>query len=343
MKVVSWRAALGERVVMAKFILFWLLILLLLIYAQIAEAQQPKKVPRIGYLTVASLTEEASSIEAFRRGLRELGYVDGQNVSIEQRSATGMYERLPELAVELVQLKVDFILTGGTSATRAAQKATSTIPIVMAVSSDDPVGSGFVVSLARPGGNITGLTSIARELSGKRLELLKEAVTKAGRVAVLWNPDNPGHKLRLKEIEIAARPLGMMLQALAARSLNELESAFRTASTGAADAMMVTSDALFNTYKQRIVELASKTRLPATYDRNDYVEAGGLMSYGVDVDDLYRRAAYYADKILKGAKPADLPVEQPTKFEFVINLKAAKQIGLTIPPNVLARADRVIK
>ena len=309
----------------------------------LVQSQPPKKTFRIGYLTVSSLSAEASRLTAFREGLRELGYVDGQNIVIEQRSAGGMYERLPELTTELINLKVDLILSGGTSATRAAQKSVSRIPIVMATSTDDPVTSGFVASLAHPGGNITGLTSIARELSGKRLELLKETVAKASRVAVLWNANNPGHQLRLKEIELVAPALGISLQPVAVKSVEDLENAFRAAGTGPTNAVMISADALFNSNRKLLADLAIRNRLATTYDRDDFVEVGGLMSYGVDVDDLYRRAATYADKILKGAKPAGLPVEEPMKFSLVINLKTAKQIGLTIPPNVLARADRVIR
>jgi len=316
------------------------LIPMLFALGSFAEAQQPKKVHRIGYLTVAY---QASRIEAFRKGLRELGYVDGQNTFIEERPAAGVYERLPDLAADLIRLKVDLILSGGTSATRVAQKATSTTPIVMANSTDDPVNAGLVSSLARPGGNITGLTSISTELSGKRLELLKELLPKASRVAVLLNPDNPRNVSRLKELEVAARGIGMTLQVLVVRSPNDLENAFRSAVKGRTDALNVVTDALFSTHRTSIVDLATKNRLPAMYDRDDFVEAGGLMTYGVDLDDLYRRASYYADKILRGAKPADLPVEQPTKFELVINLKTAKEIGVAIPPQVLARADKVIK
>ena len=308
-----------------------------------AEAQQPKKVPRIGYLTVASLASETSIGEAFQRGLRELAYVEGQNIAIERRSADGVYNRLPELAAELIRIKVDLILSGGTSATRVAQKATSTIPIVMGDSTDDPVTAGFVVSLARPGKNITGLTSISTELSGKRLELLKEVLPKAVHTAVLLNPNNPRHLSRLKEIEVAAQAIGITIQPLAVRSSKEFESAFRTAVKERADALNVMGDALFNSHRKQIADLAAKHRLPAMYEKYEFVATGGLVSYGVDLDDLYRRAATYVDKILKGAKPADLPVEQPTKFEFIVNLKTAKQIGLTIPPNVLARVDRVIK
>jgi ABC-type uncharacterized transport system substrate-binding protein len=308
-----------------------------------AEAQQPKKVPRIGYLTVASLASETSIGEAFQRGLRELAYVEGQNIAIERRSADGVYNRLPELAAELIRIKVDLILSGGTSATRVAQKATSTIPIVMGDSTDDPVTAGFVVSLARPGKNITGLTSISTELSGKRLELLKEVLPKAIHTAVLLNPNNPRHLSRLKEIEVAAQAIGITIQPLAVRSSKEFEGAFRTAVKERADALNVMGDALFNSHRKQIADLAAKHRLPAMYEKYEFVATGGLVSYGVDLDDLYRRAATYVDKILKGAKPDDLPVEQPKKFELIINLKTAKQIGISIPPNVLARADRVIK
>jgi len=326
-----------------KTILIGLLATLFLSTVTYTEAQQTKRTFRIGYLTVSSLSAEASRIEAFRRGLKDLGYIEGQTFVFEQRSAAGMYERLPELADELIRNNVDFILSGGSSATRVAQKVTSTVAIIMATTTDDPVTAGFVASLARPGGNITGLSLISTELSGKRLELLKEVLPRALRAAVLLNPDNPGHASRLKEMEAAARVIGMTLQSLAVRSSHDFESAFRTAVKGRADVLNVMGDALFNTHRRGMVDLAIKNRLPAMYDRDDFVEAGGLMSYGADVDDLYRRAAFYVDKVIKGVKPADLPVEQPTKFEFIVNLKAAKQIGLTIPPNVLARADRVIR
>jgi putative tryptophan/tyrosine transport system substrate-binding protein len=326
----------------AIFIIFWLLTTFDFAIVPHCDAQQVKRIFRIGFLTVASSPAEASWLNAFQQGLKDLGYVEGQDYTIEQRSAAGVYERLPQLADELIRTKVNFILSGGSSATRVAQKATRTIPIIMANSTDHPVTTGFVASLSRPGGNITGLTSIGTELSGKRLELLKETLLKASRVAVLLNPKNPGHASRLKEMEMAAHGLGITLQSLPVRS-SDIESAFREAAKKKADALNVMGDGLFNSHRIGIAELAIKNRLPTMYDRDDFVEAGGLMSYGVAVDDLYRRAASYVDKVIKGAKPGELPVEQPTKFELVINLRTAKQIGLTIPPNVLARADRVIR
>jgi len=307
-----------------------------------AEAQQPAKVPRIGFLSGASPSAQLARIEAFRQGLRELGYVEGKNIVIEYRYAEAKLDRLPALAAELVRLKVDIIVTAGSPATRPAKEATATIPIVMA-QDPDPVGNGFVASLARPGGNITGLATLAPEISGKQLELLKEIVPKLSRVAVLGTSTRPGTAQSLKETELAAGALGVKLQYLDVLGPKDIETAFRAASKGRADAVLVLGSPVFTFQRTQIVELAVKSRLPAIYWRSDFVEAGGLMTYGVNVNDLDRRAATYVDKILKGAKPADLPVEQPKKFELIINLKAAKQIGLTIPPNVLARADRVIK
>jgi putative ABC transport system substrate-binding protein len=307
------------------------------------EAQQPAKIPRIGILTTFSPSVIAARIEGFRQGLRELGYVEGKNLVIEWRSADGNNDRYPELAAELVGLKVDVIVTSGQASTRPANEATSTIPIVMA-QDPDPVGSGFVASLARPSGNITGLSTLAPELSGKRLELLKEILPKLSSVAVLGSSPGPGNAQNLKETELAAGALGVKIQYLDVLGPKDIETAFRVASKARADAVLVLSSAVISSQRtQVLVDLAVKSRLPATYTRPEYVEDGGLMTYGPSINDLFRRAATYVDKILKGAKPADLPVEQPTKFEFVINLKAAKQIGLTIPPNVLVRADRVIK
>jgi putative tryptophan/tyrosine transport system substrate-binding protein len=307
------------------------------------EAQQPKKVPRIGFLYAGSPSGQLARAEAFRQGLRELEYVEGKNIVIEYRHAEGKYDRLPGLVAELVRLKVDIIVTGGGPATRSAKEATKTIPIVMA-QDDDPVASGFVVSLARPGGNITGLATLAPELSGKQLELLKEVVPRLSRVAVFGNSTRPGNAQALKEVELAAGALGLKLQYLDILSPKDIETAFRGAVKGRADAvLMMGSGPVLNPHQKEITELMVKNRLPVIYRSRDPVEAGGLMSYGVNLNDLDRRAATYVDKILKGRKPADLPVEQPTKFEFIINLKAAKQIGLTIPPNVLVRADRVIR
>ena len=307
-----------------------------------AEAQQPKEVPRIGYLTADSRSTRADvRAEAFRQGLREFGYVEGKNIVIEWRSAEGKLDRLHAFATELVRLKVDVIVTGGPTATRPVKEATTTIPIVMTQDSD-PVGNGFVASLARPGGNITGLSNLAQEISGKRLELLKEIVPKLSRVAVLGMSANPGNSLSLRETELAAGALGVQLQYLDIRDPKDIDAALRTANKGRADADLVLN---FPGNISRVIpDLVVKHRLPAIYYASTIVvDRGGLMSYGASITDLDRRAATYVDKILKGAKPADLPVEQPTKFEFVINLRAAKQIGLTIPPNVLVRADKVIK
>ena len=317
-------------------------LLIILTTAHLAEAQQPKKVARIGFLAGTAASIEKSRIEAFRQGLRELGYVEGKNIVIEWRWAEGKFDRLPDLAAELVRLNVEVIVTGGSTSTRAAKKVTTTVPIVMA-QVNDPVGNGFVASLARPGGNMTGLSTLYPEISGKRLELLKEIVPKLSRVAVFGDSTNPGNAQSLRETELAAAAFGVQLQYLDVPGPKDIETAFRAASKGRADAVLVLGGPVVQSHRTQIVDLAAKSRLPATYNVPEFVEDGGLMSYGVSVNDLYRRAATDVDKILKGAKPADLPVEQPTKFEFVINLKAAKQIGLTIPPNVLARADKVIK
>ena len=308
----------------------------------VAQAQQPTNLPRIGYLTTPSPSAVAARTEAFRQGLRELGYVERKNIVIEYRYAEGKFDRLPDLVAELVRLKVDVIVTGGPLVTRAAKAATSTIPIVMGFD-NDPVGSGFVASLARPGGNITGLSTLAPELSGKRLELLKETVPRLSRVAVLGNSTEPGNAQVLREVQLAARAFGVQLQYLEVQDPKEIETAFRAASKGRAEAVMVMGSSIFVSQRIQIAELAVKSRLPTTYTRPEYVEAGGLMTYGPNINDLFRRAATYVDKILKGRTPADLPVEQPMKFEFIINLRAAKQIGLTIPPNVLVRADKVIR
>jgi putative ABC transport system substrate-binding protein len=307
-----------------------------------ASAQQPAKIHRIGYLSGGFPSANALRTDAFRQGLRELGYVEGKNIVIEYRYPEGKPDRLPALAAELVRLKIDVIITSGPSVTRAAKEATVTIPIVM-TNDNDPVGNGFVASLARPGGNITGLSTLGRELSGKRLELLKEIVPRLSRVAVLGTSTSPGNAQNLKEMELAAEVLAVKLQYLDVLAPKDIETAFGAARTGRAEAILVLDSSVFGAQRTQIVGLAAKSRLPAIYHRSGFVEAGGLMSYGVSFTDMDRRAATYVDKILKGAKPADLPVEQPTKFEFIINLKAAKQIGLTIPPNVLVRADRVIK
>jgi putative ABC transport system substrate-binding protein len=307
-----------------------------------AAAQQTKKIPRIAYLAAGTSSSQADQLEEFRQGLRELRYIEGKNIIIEPRYAEGKLDRLPALAAELVGLKVDVIVTAGPTATRPAKEATATIPIVMAFDSD-PVGSGFVTSLARPGGNITGLSSVSAELNGKRLELLKETVPSLSRVAVFGTSTNPGNAQALTDIELTAGAFGVKVQSLDIRDRNDIETAFRAARKERAGAVLVLNSPVFPSHRTQMVELAAKNRLPAISFSPAFVDAGGLMSYGVSTADLFRRAATYVDKILKGAKPADLPVEQPIKFELVINLKAAKQIGLTIPPNVLARADRVIR
>jgi putative tryptophan/tyrosine transport system substrate-binding protein len=307
-----------------------------------AQAQLPTKVPRIGRLAGGFLYTQTTRNDSLLQGLRELGYIEGKNIVIEWRAAEEKLDRLPVLAAELVRLKVDIIVTGGSAPTRAAKEATTTIPIVM-IQDNDPVASGFVASLARPGGNITGLSTLAPELSGKRLELLKEIVPKLSRVAVFGTSTQPGNAQILKEVEGAAKAFGVKLQYLDVLISKDIAMAFQTASKGRADAaLMLVPGRVFTSQRTEIIELAVKNRFPVIYGGRATVEAGGLISYGVNLDDLDRRAATYVDKILKGAKPADLPVEQPKKFEFIVNLKAAKQIGLTIPPEVLARADKVI-
>jgi putative tryptophan/tyrosine transport system substrate-binding protein len=307
-----------------------------------AQAQQPTKMPRIGLLVAVSPSAAAARTETFRQGLRELGYVEGKNIVIESRYAEGKLDRLPALASELVRLKMDIIVTAGGQATRAAKQATPTIPIVM-TNDPDPVGSGFVASLARPGGNITGLSTLAPELSGKRLELLKEVVPKLSRVAIVGTSTQAGHAQAIKELELAAKAFKVQIQYLDVLDSKDIETAFRAAANGRADGVLTLTSPILRSQRARLADLAVKNRIPAIYNDIQFVEAGGLIFYGVSFRDLDRRAATYVDRILKGAKPADLPVEQPTKFEFVINLKAAKQIGLTVPPNVLVRADRVIK
>jgi putative ABC transport system substrate-binding protein len=332
-----------KRKPMRKKVIGFALSILLFALSLPLDAQQSAKIPRIGYLTGARLSAIANRTEAFRQGLHELGYIEGKNIVIEWRAAEGNFDRLPALAAELVRLNVNVIVTGGEAATRPAKEATTSIPIVM-TQDDDPVGTGFVASLARPGGNITGLSTLAPERSGKRIELLKEIVPGLSRVAVFGTSTEPSNARALKEIELAARALGIKLQYRDVLSLKDVEIAFQAAVKERAGAvLMEVSGPISGPHRKEIAEIAVKSRLPVIYGRREPVEAGGLMSYGVSVDDLDRRAATYVDKILKGRKPADLPVEQPTKFEFVINLKAAKQIGLTIPPNLLARADKVIR
>lgn len=307
-----------------------------------AEAQQPSKVYRIGYL--ASLRGgPASTEDALRSGLRDLGYIDGKNLFIEPRSAEGKVDRLPGLAADLVRLNVDVIVVTSVQGALAAKKATQSIPIVFAVA-QDPVGSGLVASLARPNGNLTGVTDFARELAGKRLELLKETASKVSRVALLlWKTAGPEHTAEKNEIETAARALRVDIQPVEIRGTNDLENAFRTVTKAGSNGFLALTDTRFANNRRRIIELVGKNRLPAVYQDWVFVQDGGLMSYGTNRIQWRRRVTSYVDRILKGTKPADLPVEQPTKFELVINLKTAKQIGLTIPPNVLARADRVIR
>jgi len=305
-----------------------------------AEAQPQAKVSKIGWLSARPASN--SGQEVIVRMLRDLGYVEGKNITFEYRYANNKLDRFPALADELVRLKVDVLLTPGTPGALAFKNATKTIPIVFA-DVTDPVAAGLVDSLARPGGNITGFSSIEAVLAGKRLELLKEAVPKISRVAVLWNPHDPSSAQQWKESQLAARELGLQLHSMEVSSADKFESAFNEAIKVRSAALTVTQNPLLTSRQKEVIDLAAKNRLPAIYHQGDYVESGGLMSYGTDQAEPYRRAASMVDKILKGRKPADLPVEQPMKFEFIINLKAAKQIGLTIPPNVLVRADRVIR
>ena len=323
-------------------LLFWLLATVLLATVSTAQAQQPAKIPRIGYLTQASASAVAARIEAFRRGLRELGYIEGKNIVVEWRAADGNLDRLNELVGELVRVKVDVFVSSGPTITRLVKEATSTIPIVMAQDTD-PVGSGFATNLARPGGNITGLATLAPEMAGKQLELLKELVPKLSRVAIIGNSTNPGDAQALRETVLAAGSYEVYLRYLDVLDPKDLETVFRAAATGRAEALLVLGNPILNNQRKLVVNLAVRHRLPAAYTRPEFIDAGGLMYYGTNYNDLFRRAATYVDKILKGAKPADLPIEQPTKFEFIVNLKAAKQIGLTIPHKVLARADKVIR
>jgi putative ABC transport system substrate-binding protein len=310
-----------------------------------ASAQQPKKVPQIGYLSGIDRAGESLRSEGIRLALRELGYIEGQNIAIEYRYAEGKPDRQLEIAAEVVRLKVDVIVvSGGPNPIRAAKNATKTIPIVMVgFFGDDPVKIGLVESLARPGGNVTGLANLTAELSGKQLELLKEILPKLSRLAVFSDKTEPGNPTSLKEIEVAAKGFGVQLFYMDVQAAKDIDPAFRAASSKRAEALLVLPSPAMNQRRKQIVGLAAKSRLPAIYPRAEYVEDGGLMMYGVNTNDLFRRAAIFVDKILKGAKPADLPVEQPIKFALLFNLKAAKQIGFTIPPNVLARATKVIK
>jgi putative tryptophan/tyrosine transport system substrate-binding protein len=321
-----------------------LVAVVLLALGVIAEAQQPKKVSRIGYLVSSDSITESSRSEGIRQALRDLGYVEGKNIAFEYRYAEGKLDRFPELAAELVRLKVDVIVvTGGNTLIRAAKNATKTIPIVMVGSAPDPVEAGFVESLARPGGNVTGLALLVNELAGKRLELLKEAVPKLARVAVLHDPTLPPNLLELKGVQAAAPALGLTIQPWEVRGMDDFDKVFAVQNKQRPDGVYVIAGRLVTSNRKQIVGFTLKSRLPSVYPQREYIDAGGLIYYGANIADSYRRVGYFVDRILKGAKPADLPVEQPTKFELVINLKAAKQIGLTIPPNVLARADKIIK
>jgi putative tryptophan/tyrosine transport system substrate-binding protein len=316
----------------------------LLALAAIANAQQPKKVYRIGYLSALDPATETTRAETIRLALRERGYTEGQNIAIEYRYTLGKIDRAPELVAELVHLKVDvMVVAGGEAWIQVAKNATKTISIVMVGAGIDPVEAGLVESLARPGGNVTGITLLSKELGGKRLELLKEAGPKFVRVAVLYDPAIPSNVVERKEIQNAARALGLTLKPWEVRASDGFEKAFAVLNKEHPDGLYVLSGPLMNANQKRIADLALKSRLASVYGNREIVEAGGLMSYGADRVASYRRVAYYVDKILKGAKPADLPVEQPTKFELVINLKTAKQIGLIIPQKVLARADKVIR
>ena len=328
---------------MIKRMFVCLVIIALLFPFSFAQAQQSESIPRIGFLGASNASTNADRIDIFQRGLRELGYVEGKNIFIEYRWAEGKTQRLHDLAADLVRHKVDVIVTAGPTPTRVAKQATTRIPIVM-THDPDPVGSGFVSTLAHPGGNITGLSSLAEEISGKQLELLREIIlTPTLQVATLGTSAVPGSKQELKEIERAARAFGVKVQYFDVADATDIVAAFAGANRAHADAILVGTSAVLISHRKQIVDLAAKFRLPTIYIEQEFVLAGGLMAYAASITDLYRRAATYVDKILRGAKPADLPVEQPTKFELVINLKAAKEIGLTIPPNVLARADRVIK
>jgi putative tryptophan/tyrosine transport system substrate-binding protein len=325
----------------------FVLLSILVVAAQLAgalraETQQPARLFRIGILLGGSASVNSPRVEALRQRLRELGYVEGKNIVIEYRYADGKLDRLPDLAAELVQLKVDIIVTAANAAILAAKKASATTPIVFGAAGD-PIGSGFVSSLARPGGNITGLSNIAQDLDGKRLELLKESFPKFARVAFLWGSGGTRGNEPLTDMEAPAKALGVKLLSLPVRSLDDFDSAFARAKREGAQALIASPGPLLNTQQRQMLDFAANNRLPAMYPYSEFVEAGGLMSYAPSYADLWRRAGEIVDKILKGTKPADLPVEQPRKFEFIVNLKAAKQLGLTIPPQVLSRADRVIK
>src|SRR5262245_3656981 len=324
---------------------WWLLATLLLTTAPISEAQQLGKVPRIGYLTTLPTTLDSNRRHEFRQALQQVGYIEGQNISTLYRSAEGDTARLPGLATELVKLKVDaIVVAGGLGPIRAAADATKTIPIITTGGGLDPVEAGVVESLARPGGNVTGFTDFSGHLGGKRLELLKEVIPKVARVAVLYQAKNPRSMFEFKEgLPAAARALGLTMLRREVSNAKDFANAFAMINKDRPDGLLVLGGPLINPNQARIADFATKTRLPSIYDRREAIDVGGLMFYGADVTESYQRVAYYVDKILKGTQPANLPVQQPTKFELVINLKTAKQIGLTIPPNVLARADKVIK
>ena len=313
-----------------------------LVMPLLAEGQPAGKMPRIGFLTAASLSASRPLWNVFKERLRELGYFEGQNITFEARGADGRNERLPGLATELVNLKLDVIVTSGTPAATAAKHATSTIPIITAIVAD-PVGAGLIIGLARPGGNVTGIVNLDDELSGKRLELLREIVPGLSRVAIVLNAGNPAHKIALREAEVVASALGLQLKRVDVSVPSELKSAFSAMIREGVGALILAADSMYFTYRAQLVDDATRSRLPAIFWRKEFVEAGGLMSYGTSYPDLFRGAANYVDKILRGAKPADLPVEQPTKFELVINMKTAKALGLTIPPSLLLRADQIIE
>jgi putative ABC transport system substrate-binding protein len=325
---------------MSKRIFVSLLVTALLVTVSIAKAQQAKKVPRIGYLAG---DPHSPSHEAFRQGLRDIGYVEGQSILIEWRYAGDKPDRLPELAAELVRLKVDVVVAANAAAVTALRRATTTIPIVVEAYGGDLVADGIVASFARPGGNITGVTPLDPELTGRQLELLKETLPKLHRLAVMWNPDDSGSPLQWQETQTAAGALGIQILPLGVRTAGELDKSIESATRGRVDALLVLRNVLFYVLRKRLVTLAEKSRLPGMYPSSEFVDDGGLMSYGANNNAQYRRAATFVDRILKGAKPADLPIEAPTKFDFVINLKAAKQIGVTISQSVLYRADKVIK